>query len=169
MLPQDFSFGYCTNVHAGATLDQTCANLEKHALAVKRQFSPERPMGVGLWLSAAAAAEVKSSGGGSRLRDWLCERGLVPYTLNGFPYGDFHQKVVKHRVYEPTWWQAERLDYTLMLVDILHEILPPGLEGSISTLPIAWGTPCPDRAELELAAEYLRRAASHTRAHWIAA
>src|SRR5687767_9310597 len=124
MTEQDFSFGYCTNVHAGASLEETCANLQKHALAVKERHSPDRPMGVGLWLSAAAAAEVKGADGAGRLRDWLTERGLVPYTLNGFPFGNFHQAVVKHRVYEPTWWQGARLEYTLSLVDILHEILP---------------------------------------------
>lgn len=164
MRPDDFSFGYCSNVHAGATLEETCANLEKHALAVKAKFSTSRPMGIGLWLSAAAAADLKTPADLARLRDWLTERGLVPYTLNGFPYGNFHEKVVKHRVYSPTWWQPERLDYTLQLVDIQHEILPPGLEGSISTLPIAWGTPCPDRTELEQAADQLRRAAHHMHA-----
>ena len=83
----------------------------------------------------------------------------MPYTLNGFPYGDFHQQVVKHRVYEPTWWQPERLHYTMQLVQIQDAILPAGMEGSISTLPIAWGTPCPDRGELEQAAAQLRQAA----------
>jgi hypothetical protein len=161
MRNQDFSLGYCTNVHAGATLDQTRANLEQHAIAVKERFSPDRPMGVGLWLSAKAAAELVAAKEEKQFGEWLATRGLVPYTLNGFPYGDFHQEVVKHRVYEPTWWQPERLEYTLRLVDILHDILPPGLEGSISTLPIAWGSPCPDRAELELAATRLRRAAWH--------
>src|SRR5215468_7628642 len=109
----DFSTGYCTNVHAGATLEATRANLEKHAVAVKEKFSPTRPMGVGLWLSAKAAAELKATKQAPQFRDWLADRGLVPYTLNGFPYGDFHQQVVKHRVYEPTWWQLERLEYTL--------------------------------------------------------
>ena len=109
MTEQDFSFGYCTNVHAGRTLAETRANLERHALAVKQRFSPDRPMGIGLWLSAKAAAELIAARQEPEFRDWLAERGLVPYTLNGFPYGDFHQEVVKHRVYEPTWWQAERL------------------------------------------------------------
>src|SRR5687768_9312417 len=167
MLP--FSTGYCTNVHAGATLDATRANLEQHALAVKQRYSPDRPMGVALWLSAVAADELVGAGEKTQqaypnaqlgeLRDWLAERGLVPYTLNGFPYGDFHQEVVKHRVYEPTWWQPERLHYTMQLVKILDAILPLGQEGSISTLPIAWGTPCPDRGQLEQAAVQLRQAA----------
>jgi hypothetical protein len=154
-----FSFGYCSNVHAGRTLDQTRANLEQHALAVKQRYSPNQPMGIGLWLSAVSAAELVSSGQTAEFGEWLSERGLVPYTLNGFPYGDFHEKVVKHRVYEPTWWQPERLAYTLQLAEIVDAILPPELEASISTLPIAWGTPCPDREQLERAAAQLRQAA----------
>src|SRR5688572_6354395 len=145
MQAEDFAFGYCTNVHAGATLEQTRANLEAHAVDVKQRFSPERPMGVGLWLSANSARELQERGEVKRFGDWLGERGLVPYTLNGFPFGDFHEEVVKHRVYEPNWWQVGRLEYTCRLVDIMDELLPAGLEGSISTLPIAWGNPCPNR------------------------
>ncbi|MDX1945636.1 MAG: metabolite traffic protein EboE [Pirellulaceae bacterium] len=156
-----FATGYCTNVHAGATLAGTRANLERHALGVKQRYSPHQPMGVGLWLASPAARELVEHGGLAAFRDWLAERGLVPYTLNGFPYGDFHEAVVKHRVYQPTWGDTERLEYTLWLSEILHQILPEGLEGSISTLPIAWGSPCPDRASLEKAAENLRRAAWH--------
>ena len=156
-----FALGYCTNVHAGATLRQTRENLQKHAVRVKELYSPKRPMGIGLWLSAAAAKELVETKQVAEFRDWLAEQGLVPYTMNGFPYGDFHEKIVKHRVYQPTWWDRQRLDYTLQLVDILHQILPPGLEGSISTLPIAWGTPCPDLEQTQAAAEQLRAAARH--------
>ena len=48
--------GYCTNVHAGPDLETTQANLLQYASNVKQQFSPETPMGVGLWLAAPAAA-----------------------------------------------------------------------------------------------------------------
>jgi len=156
---ENFATGYCTNVHAGRTLAETRANLERHALAVKARCSPDRPMGVGLWLSAAAAAELIAKREVEPFGAWLAGHGLVPYTLNGFPFGDFHQQVVKHRVYEPTWWQPERLHYTMQLAEILDTILPRGLAGSISTLPIAWGTPCPDRSGLEQAAGQLRQAA----------
>src|SRR4051812_10177109 len=104
--------GYCTNVHAGADLAGTRANLERHALAVKRRVSPNEPMGVGLWLSAVAAQKLLDDGETENFAGWLRDVGLVPFTLNGFPHGDFHQAVVKHRVYEPTWWQKERLTYT---------------------------------------------------------
>lgn len=151
--------GYCTNVHAGADLDATRANLQRHALAVKAQVSPDRPMGVGLWLSATAARRLRAERQTEAFADWLAEVGLLPFTLNGFPHGDFHQAVVKHRVYEPTWAEPARLDYTLDLIAILDALLPPEVEGTISTLPIAWGTPPPDDATLFRAVGHLHKVA----------
>ncbi|MFP4224903.1 MAG: metabolite traffic protein EboE [Phycisphaeraceae bacterium] len=136
----DASICYCTNVHAGATLEETFANLERYALAVKQRYSPDQPMGVGLWLSAEAAGELTANGKLPHLRDWLGEHGLRVFTLNGFPHGNFHARAVKHRVYEPDWRDPERLRYTKDLVAILAELLPEEGEGSISTLPVGWGT-----------------------------
>ncbi len=151
------TFGYCTNVHANASLEKTRANLERHALGVKRRISPNEPMGIGLWLSANAAQELVSSGQVADFAAWLREIGLVPFTMNGFPYGDFHEPVVKHKVYQPTWYEPTRLDYTLQLAEILNELLPPGVEGSISTLPVAW----PAKLGEPLADDLLRSAASN--------
>lgn len=155
-----YRFGYCTNVHAGASLQQMRANLQQHALSVKQRYCPQQPLGIGLWLSAQAARELLATGQHHALGEWLTEAGLVPYTFNGFPYGDFHQPVVKHAVYEPAWWEPQRLSYTMQLAEIQDALLPPGMEGSISTLPIAWGTPCPDRSQLEQAAAQLRQCAA---------
>lgn len=116
--------GYCTNVHAGPTYETTLANLERFAVAVKRRVCPDRPMGVGLWLSASAARQIVAENRTEELRDWLGERGLAVFTLNGFPYGDFHRDVVKHDVYEPDWSDPRRRDYTLDLIRILAAILP---------------------------------------------
>lgn len=132
--------GYCTNVHPGCSLDEIKSQLEKHALAVKQRVSPNEPMGIGLWFPASVAAQLVEDKA-RRARDlgqWLRDHGLLAYTLNGFPYGDFHSEVVKHAVYKPDWTTAERIEYTLDLVDLLHELLPEGEEGSISTLPIGW-------------------------------
>lgn len=130
--------GYCTNVHAGSDWAQTKANLERHALAVKAQVSPHAPMGVGLWLSAATARELIERSRLDELRDWFGEHGLAAYTFNGFPYGDFHQPVVKHDVYRPDWSHRDRVEYTMWLARILASLLPEGGEGSISTLPLGW-------------------------------
>lgn len=151
--------GYCTNVHAGADLDATRDNLERYALAVKERVSPRFPMGVGLWLSATAAESLLRGRRVPEFRDWLRDVGLVPYTLNGFPHGDFHEDVVKHRVYHPTWWEPARLEYTLDLIALQHELLPEGMAGSISTLPIAWSAPAPTHVQLQQAAANLTRVA----------
>ena len=156
-----FTIGYCTNVHAGASLLEARANLEQHALEVKRRVSPSEPMGVGLWLSASAAEEIVKRGTVHEARDWLEQVGLLPYTLNGFPYGDFHQQIVKRRVYEPTWADPARLSYTQLLVDILNDLLPAGADGSISTLPLQWGQPTASDSQLQASAANLRRAAAH--------
>lgn len=146
---------YCTNVHAGSDLDALRANLAKYCLAVKDRFAPERPMGVGLWIAAPAARKLLESRQLAGLSAWLADHGLVPFTLNGFPYGDFHEPVVKHRVYRPTWFDSQRLDYTLDLVEILNAILPDGMDGSISTLPIAWRSPPATDQQQLIAARHL--------------
>lgn len=132
------TLGYCTNVHAGSSFAQIKANLERYALPVKKRVSPDLPMGVGLWLSAEAMQEIVTKNLASDFRGWLEERGLLVYTLNGFPFEDFHQPVVKASVYLPHWADEDRHTYTLGLASILSELLPPESEGSISTLPLGW-------------------------------
>lgn len=150
-----YQLAYCTNVHAGADLARTRANLHHYARAVKERFSPQAPMGIGLWLAAPAVRQLLATRRLAELAGWLADCGLVPFTLNGFPQGDFHEPIVKHRVYRPTWWERDRVEYTLDLIAALDALLPARLEGSISTLPIAWGHPPPSRAQLQLAARHL--------------
>jgi hypothetical protein len=153
--------GYCTNVHSGEDLDATLANLRQHAVAVQQELNPSEPLGIGLWLSASAAAGLQPA---SRLRefaDWLREAKLIPFTMNGFPFGDFHKEVVKHDVYQPTWCEQTRVDYTRQLIDILHCLLPDDMDGSISTLPLQWGTPRPTSEALTRAAKQLRVIVDH--------
>ena len=147
--------GYCTNVHAGADLDQVLANLRRFALPVRQRFCPDAPLGIGLWLSASAARKIIADRRLAEVADWLKQNGLLPFTLNGFPFGDFHQEVVKQRVYLPAWHESARTAYTSDLIAILHGLLPAEMEGSISTLPIAWGTPEAKPEQLHLAASAL--------------
>ncbi len=112
-------------------------------------------MGVGLWLSARSARQMLAEGQVEDWAAWLADAGLVPYTFNGFPHGDFHEAVVKHKVYRPAWSEGERADYTRILIDLQQRLLPAGLAGTISTLPIAWGQPRPAEADLGTAAAHL--------------
>lgn len=148
LLGEGTTVGYCTNVHAGASWEEAQANLKRYAVEVKKQISPDAPMGIGLWLSSKTATAVLAKGGTSELVGFIESLGLSVFTLNGFPYGDFHQPVVKHKVYKPDWGEEERLRYTLQLVSILSDLLPDIGEGSISTLPIGWGKG--DRTETDI-------------------
>ena len=111
------SIGYCSNVHPGNSFVEYLGQLKTHAVQVREKLQLDR-MGIGLWFSAATAVQLKSAIDYSRLTEFLDNNGLVAYTLNGFPFGDFHQDVVKHDVYLPTWESQERLDYTKLLADL---------------------------------------------------
>lgn len=149
--------GYCGNVHPGRTLKEVKQNLAKYSLDVKSKFSPTEPMGIGLWLSATTANELDHPETCLQFRDWLQEHDLVPYTLNGFPFGNFHQEVVKHDVYLPTWAETERLQYTIQLANILNILLPAGQNGTISTLPLGW--PLPTKTPSLQVSEFLKNCA----------
>ena len=140
--------GYCTNVHAGRDLQTVLETRNRFAVPVRQKLqaqsnsaSESRSLGLGLWFSEISAREALQPSSLDKLKDFLSSQSLAVFTLNGFPQGDFHEPVVKHRVYLPTWYAPSRLEYTWNLVQLLHELLPPGEIGTISTLPIAWGTP----------------------------
>lgn len=99
------------------------------------------------------------------------EQRLVGFTINGFPFANFHGDSVKQRVYLPTWAQRERLEYTQRLAVILSGLMPEDQAvGSISTLPIGWpGNPFSEAvvdaaedqpSEWSMAGENLRRMAT---------
>ena len=161
MSNEDYPFGYCTNVHAGVTLEAAKANLEQVAVTVRQQVAPAGALPVGLWLPHRAAAQLSTGDGVARFRDWLEDRKLRAYTFNGFPQGDFHQPVVKHDVYLPTWLEGVRADYTCLLADILAGLLPDGAAGSISTLPLGWPHAPWTDDDYRRAASNLRRVAAH--------
>jgi len=136
--PHNPTLGYCTNVHPGTSLAQVKQQLETHAVRVRELLGRREPLPVGLWFAADVARELSQPGAVGSFRDWLGERGLLPYTLNGFPFGNFHEAVVKHAVYEPDWTTPARLDYTVQLAELLAVLRGDAGEGSISTLPIGW-------------------------------
>ncbi len=135
----DWTVGYCTNVHAGTDLATIRENLVRFAGAVRASVSHGSELGVGLWLPAEATQQLATDADVESFAEFLRTEQLCPFTINAFPYDNFHQDVVKHRVYLPAWWQTERLDYTHRLAEILAKLLPNHVRtGSISTLPIGW-------------------------------
>jgi sugar phosphate isomerase/epimerase len=135
------------------------ANLERHVLAVKGRVAPDRPFGVGLRLSAAAAETLAAPEELAAFREFLDRHGLYVFTINGFPYGVFHRARVKEEVYRPDWLEDARLVYTDRLARLLADLLPPepGLEGSVSTVPGAYKPRVGGEAEAARMGELLLR------------
>ena len=153
------TIGYCTNVHAGTDLASIRANLDQYAIPARIESNSDE-LGVGLWLPAGAAREL--AGSAAEFAKYLAQRRLLAYTINGFPYDNFHQRVVKHRVYLPTWWEPARLDYTKQLADVLAAMLPDEQAiGSISTLPIGWASDEVTDHQLAKAGENFRELAAY--------
>ncbi len=129
---------YCTNIHPGERWAEHFAAIARSLPAVKRRVAPDAPFGVGLRLSADAAADLAEPAAMAAFKEFLAAEGLYVFTLNGFPYGAFHGTRVKDAVYRPDWSTPERLAYTTLLADLLAELLPDGMTGSISTVPCGW-------------------------------
>ncbi len=129
---------YCTNIHAGNGLDAVLTSVQRYGKALKAALSPEAPFGIGLRLSGAESREAVQAQGLEDLRRVLNQEGLYVFTLNGFPYGPFHDRPIKDDVHRPDWRDPERVAYTLRLARILAGVLPPGTEGGISTSPLSY-------------------------------
>src|ERR1035438_10193087 len=126
---------YCTNVHRGETWRETLDSLQKHALAVREKICPRKPLAIGLRLGNQAAIELSERKTLLQFQRWLEKNSCYVFTINGFPFGQFHGAWVKEQVYRPDWTSAARLDYTNLLFDLLAQLLPAGIEGSVSTVP----------------------------------
>jgi len=133
----DLHLAYCTNVHRGETWAEIFAALERHTLPVRRRVAPGRSYAIGLRLGRAAAAELARPATLHAFQRWLERHDCYVFTINGFPYGSFHGTRVKEQVYAPDWSTRERLDYTLELFRLLAQLLPPGVTGSVSTVPVS--------------------------------
>ncbi len=132
---------YCSNVHPGDSLHEVRENLLRFISSVKSSRGLKR-LQAGLWLSNQAVSELMDSPTARKeFATLLNQQGIELTSLNGFPYGNFHQSVVKEKVYLPHWGEKARLDYTLLLARLLAQMLPDKIsEGTISTLPLGFAS-----------------------------
>ena len=154
---------YCSNIHPGETWTEVRAQIGAYLPKVKSQLSPDRPFGVGLRLSAVAAESLSNPAAMEEFKTFLADEDLYVFTINGFPYGEFHGRPVKENVYLPDWRDEARLTYSNLLADLLAVLLPddPDLEGSISTVPGAFKPAIETDADVAAMAKNLIRHAAH--------
>jgi sugar phosphate isomerase/epimerase len=136
---KNLSLTYCTNVHPLGDWAGWSDIIGRFGPAVRQGLGwPEMPLG--LWFPASLIEEMNRDPRASRerLKDLLAERNLSAFTCNAFPYGNFHDKSVKTKVYKPDWTTPERLAYSVACARLLAAVMPAGAEGSVSTLPLGW-------------------------------
>ena len=160
-LQHGLHLAYCTNIHRGENWAQTFETLQKYTLAVRDRVAPGRPYAIGLRLGEQAARELSDRPTLLAFQKWLERENCYVFTINGFPYGTFHGARVKEQVYMPDWTTKERLDYTNRLFDLLAEIVPPGIEGSVSTVPVSYKEFIREPRQVTEAASNLWRCVEH--------
>lgn len=153
--------GYCTNVHGGDCWSELRANLSHYALRVRELTTPGESLPVGVWMSASGWSEASAR----EAAVWMHVCGLFGFTLNAFPQIDFHQPVVKRRVYTPGWDKPERREYTERCISAISPIcvLEDTDALSVSTVPIGWpgmADPVAAGRQLRELIQVLRKSAS---------
>ncbi len=128
---------YCANVHPSLSVDAVFSTLMRYTLPIQKQV--DRPIAIGLWMPQSVIEELPGRPDFAiKLSDELSCHKLMCYTLNAFPFGNFHSERVKENVYLPDWTDPARRLYTEECANILSELLPDGVEGSISTMPLGF-------------------------------
>ncbi|MBN1441054.1 MAG: metabolite traffic protein EboE [Planctomycetes bacterium] len=149
--------GYSTNVHRGETLEQIYRFLRDYTIPVKERVFGREPAGLELRLGIGGARDLRAAGARRRFGEFLAERGLKLFSINAYPLLDYHARRVKEKVYEPSWTEDSRARWTIAIARIFADLLPPGVEGSISTLGGAYRRKGQDLRTLRrIAARYLR-------------
>jgi hypothetical protein len=131
---------YCLNIHPGETLEDIRSAITHHALRVKERIDPSGPYPLGLRFSAQSVIELSEADNLAFFKEFLISNNCYTTGINGFPYGAFHNTAVKKAVYQPDWGSKTRLNYTMKLCSILAELLPPGTDGSVTTVPLGYKT-----------------------------
>lgn len=127
--------GYCLNLHPADDLDGMFAGLRQVTRPLCERLNVGGGFGVGLYLSGSVALALdRDARERARLRDALVEHGLDGFTANAFPFGGFHADGLKRSVFEPTWWEPQRLEYTLAVARVLVDVQRAG---SAPTLAIS--------------------------------
>jgi hypothetical protein len=148
----DSHLSWCLNIYPGESWEATRNNIFKNAPKVaahlkQKGYGEKLSNGLGLGLRLADEAVNTIHKNVTQFKQDLGKENLYAFTVNAFPFGNFHTKPVKQYVYFPDWGSKERLDYTCKTADILAELLPADQTyGSISTVPVTYGKVLPETA-----------------------
>lgn len=154
---------YCSNIHAGESWPEVDAAVRGALPRLRTLLGHDGPLALGLRLSAEAAAGLAAPDALAAFRAFLAEGAFYVPTINGFPYGAFHGRRVKERVYLPDWRDPARISYSNNLADLLAVfVTDAGLPlGSVSTVPGAFRTEITTDADRQAIARSILRHVAH--------
>ena len=152
---------YCTNIHAGESWNEVSQSLDAFVPTIRDAVADGAPMGIGLRLSGQAAFSLHEPSVLRAFQAQLQTLNAYVFTLNAFPYGTFHGVPVKQDVYAPDWTHSERARYTLACIDILAALLPEGVDGSISTVPVGFRGACDATDAMPKVVSHLLQCVAH--------
>lgn len=144
---------YCSNIHPGEKWEDHFKSLRDNLPFIKSRLSPDQPFGLGLRVANEASIALSQPENLAEFKKWLQSENIYVFVINGFPFGGFHNTVVKDQVHAPDWTTTDRKDYTIRLFRILSELLPADMDGSVSTPPLSYGPWWPSETEKLFATE----------------
>ena len=136
--PSPYPLPYCLNVHDARTWTDVLQALDQHALAVQRLVAPDRPFPLSLHLGQTAAADLYYGEKVDEFAAWLHRHNCFVAGINAFPFGPFHGRSVKAKVYRPDWRKDKRLHHTEVVASLLALLTPEGGEATLTTVPGGW-------------------------------
>ena len=106
-----YPLSYCTNVHPCRSRNDLERIIVQEARCVRDKCGFD--LGVGLWLPEAVISNlIYDATFTTSVASLLADQGMRCFSLNAFPFGDFHSERVKENVYLPDWSDVRRLEYT---------------------------------------------------------
>lgn len=144
---------YCSNIHPGEKWEDHFKSLRENLPFIKSKLSPDQPFGLGLRIANEASLALSETANLTEFKNWLDSENIYVFVINGFPFGGFHNTIVKDQVHAPDWTTDDRKDYTIRLFRILSQLLPAGMEGGVSTPPLSYSPWWPSETEKLFATE----------------
>ncbi|MFN0057610.1 MAG: metabolite traffic protein EboE [Planctomycetota bacterium] len=156
-----FHLSYEMNAHPAESRRDFAAALETYVEPIRARLAPNHAFGLCPHIGRRLVHALASARARAQLKSRLAERNLYIFSINAFPLAPFHARRVKERVYAPSWADRERADLTCAIADVLADVLPTGVAGSVSTLGGSYRFWRDDVAERHRMAQHYLQVVAH--------
>ncbi|HIH2762444.1 MAG TPA: metabolite traffic protein EboE [Candidatus Azoamicus sp. MARI] len=123
---------YCSNIFKNNNVLDLFYNLNKYKKELKGYKN------ISICLSNKIIKEINDKRNIEKILNWTkINKKNIPL-INGFVYKNFHQKLIKEKIYYPDWTKKERLNFTKNIIFFAQKLNKKSKICGISTLPITY-------------------------------